>query len=69
MSFPRNTDVAKHLSRKHKRVFRVRHVVISIDQVPDTDVQTIKPELSEILHADRYGVRSGGGDLGVPFSE
>jgi hypothetical protein len=39
MSFPRNTDVAKHLSRKHKRVVRVRRVIIPIDQVPDTDVQ------------------------------
>jgi hypothetical protein len=63
MSFPRNTDVAKHLSRKHKRVSRVRRVVIPIDQVPSTHLQTTKPELSEMLHADE------GGDFGVPFSE
>jgi len=48
MSFPRNSDVASHLARKPRRSPKLRPEIISLNQVPTTDLKVLTDELSSI---------------------
>ncbi|HEX3572890.1 MAG TPA: hypothetical protein VHU44_18880 [Acidobacteriaceae bacterium] len=61
MSFPRSTDVAKHLARKPKPTIKLRAELVSVTDVASSDLQLLSENLSAAVRGAANRAEPGGG--------